>query len=288
MKRMTLLGFGCCMLVAVATSQAQETVLLSDTYDTTASNFINSDLESRQAGIYATSTYTNSESGLTDASHTVGFGGAALRLSVTPSPPYSNRWVSVTPDRNFDDDPGDGYSFIRFDIKPGAGGWLGLVFASPTAIASDGDFAKGGVSVLFRSNGNHHVWINNVDKYTGDQNYGTAGVTNTVEFRIYDPAGGSPWDDSGVSRVEMYVNGAETPKKTFNVASPGFSDNYITLAGWQDSGSPNHDVEDLVIGTAEFPGIPEPSTLPLLGLALVGTVLVLGRRLLRPAATSAR
>ncbi|MFC1706858.1 hypothetical protein ACFL59_08565 [Planctomycetota bacterium] len=278
----------CCLTLVLVASQAraQEEILLSDGYaDTTPPAYphdVNDQETDRQSGSVAPKSY----------SVYISAGAKIVATNVLRFYPSSSaNLASVSPNQDFKGDPGaNRYFFVRFDMNPDSPentptaneSWIGLTLGNSQA--HHGWTAWGnalGFKIFFRDGGGSDASFGSAP--LGSRSYTTVDDGfHTIEVRVYDPAGGSPWDGSGATRFEVYVDGAETPYRTHTKASPGYTNNYITLYGQRDSGTVTHDIDNLEIGYGTFPPvIPEPSPWGLLTLAAAGAVVLVrlgGRR----------
>ncbi len=249
-------GLALALLFTQPVAHAQ-TILLSDNFGTsTPTTNIGAELATRQAGSLATTTWTSSFG----TGHTLGYGGAGVIRFAVDAGSGANL-ISISPNRNFTQNPGvGGYSYLKLDLEPGTVGvdisWVAISIGDTVFRSSWGGWGvRAGFSIFFRRAGAYNMYDGTAS--VGSGVYTGAPGQHTIELRAYDPAGGSAFDGSGASKVEVYVDGATTPLTTYTKPNPGYGANVVTLFAEHDPGVPTsfHHMDNLEIGTSTFPSL---------------------------------
>lgn len=246
------------------------TALLTDNFYAPGnpnSTNINTNIEARQGGLLAVgaSNVTYTESG----DHRIGSPAGGIDngnyLYVR-----SDGVSAVSPDQNFNGSLAEGGLLIAFDMVPqvddvGSSDWTALNIGMSNA--DRGLFINQNLEhfgILFRDNGGIQAFDANAVVSSGElwttDSYGDNEL-HRVEMLLTDTTDGNPFNGSGQTEIEVFVNGLSV----FNYVKGGggYSENFINF----DSNAPGGAIDNLLIAQ-----LPEPSSLSLLAIAGLATL----------------
>jgi MYXO-CTERM domain-containing protein len=215
-------------------------------------------------------------------------GGVGKLWVVGGGPAFS--FGSVSPEYNFINNPGLGnYTSISFTLDPVIGsvgtvanwGAITLGAGDNSIFGASGSGARGQsinaagshFGILFRDNGQFQAFDGSSQVSVGTTYYDvtpTVPTTHTVELRISGAVDGNPWDGVNDAQIEVYADGEASPFFTFTKTG-GYTDNFITLQGFGDSGA----LQISEFDNLQIAIIPEPDSA---ALAVGGIGLILGIR----------
>ncbi len=225
-------------------------LLLSDNFTATGAVAVNGfwsnldvNLAGRQTGLLAPVTYTRSGNAQLGNASIVHDGGnallcagganAALNVNFNGANSVGGLRLSVDFDPNSINDP--------FYAGPGA--WAAIVLGGSSAQRNAGVLDSGPrLALLFRKEGKLAVIDSGTEVTTSatEANWAAtndySGFLNGYRMRHLDiicsgPGDGNPFDGSGATKVEVYVDGGATPVYSYTNAV-GYADNYINLQGF--------------------------------------------------------
>jgi hypothetical protein len=258
-------------LVSFGGGAKASTILFKDTFDNqqTAAFYgaaggygVNQEIANsyRQTGTYAGTAYSL-------------IGTTANQVNKTDTTPsgagmFYSLGGGISPQHNFngaDAAGGLAYSMDIMQAYPGSGPWVMFGFGYDSH-SSRPD--TNGLLVFF--SGSAKLYNHNVEapSFTWTTNPGTNTTIHNITLVFSDPStpDNKPFNGTGTLRMEVYADGGTTPVYTYNWASDP-ANNYIHV--WTDGGYGTywHLLDNLTVTNLT---VPEPSTLAMLAVGLVG------------------